>query len=164
MRTLRDRIVEAEEAIGRAPPPAPSTPEQARSQLTGYLRDQCPVASSTMTLVDRLVILAQTNPRMMRVEALAEEARTSVRSLHRLFERYVGVSSKWIVRRARVQDAAERVARGERVDWASIALELGYTDQSHPIRDFRAQVGQTPRAYASNCLARLRNPSTGTKD
>ena len=65
----------------------------------------------------------------------------------------VGVGPKWIVRRSRVQDAAERVARGETVDWAGIAQELGYHDQAHLIRDFREQVGSTPAAYARQCGA-----------
>jgi AraC-like DNA-binding protein len=67
--------------------------------------------------------------------------------------RHVGVGPKWIVRRSRVQDAAERVARGERIDWAATAQELGYHDQAHLIRDFRAQVGFTPAAYARRCAA-----------
>jgi AraC-like DNA-binding protein len=47
-----------------------------------------------------------------------------------------------------VQEAAERAARSEHVDWAALAAELGYADQSHLIRDFRAQIGKTPTEYA----------------
>lgn len=151
MRELVDRVVPAQEVIGRSPPPFPSSPEEARAHLTGYLRGHGAVQSPVMALVDRLVTKVQADPSAARVEALAAEAGVSTRQLHRLFERHVGLSSKWIVRRARVQDAAERVARGERVDWAAIAQELGYHDQSHLIRDFRAQVGQSPAAYARRC-------------
>jgi AraC-like DNA-binding protein len=72
----------------------------------------------------------------------------SSRSLHRMLADYVGMTSKWIVRRARVHIAAERVAHGEQVDWAQLAAELGYSDQAHLIRDFRRQIGHTPAAYA----------------
>lgn len=44
--------------------------------------------------------------------------------------------------------------RGERVDWAAIAQDLGYHDQAHLIRDFRAQIGSTPAAYARRCASR----------
>jgi AraC-like DNA-binding protein len=85
------------------------------------------------------------------VEDLAERVGQSVRALQRAFHRHVGVSPKWVIRRARVQEAAERVALGQRVAWASLANELGYFDQAHLIRDFRAQIGETPAAYAATC-------------
>ena len=113
-----------------------------------------------MTLVNRLVALAQEDRDIMQAQDLAHVAGSSVRSLHRLFERYVGVGPKWIVRRSRVQEAAERVARGERVRWAVIARDLGYHDQAHLIRDFRAQVGATPAAYARRCASVT--PARGT--
>jgi AraC-like DNA-binding protein len=33
------------------------------------------------------------------------------------------------------------------LDWAELALELGYFDQAHLINDFRAIVGCTPVEY-----------------
>jgi AraC-like DNA-binding protein len=151
VRTLVDRVVPARDALGREPPPSPATPEEARARLTEYLRAHGATCSPELALVDRLVEKAQAEARDVTAARLAAEAGVSVRSLHRLFERHVGVGTKWIVRRARVQDAAERVARGERVDWAAVAQELGYHDQAHLIRDFRAQVGETPAAYAKRC-------------
>lgn len=35
-----------------------------------------------------------------------------------------------------------------------VALELGYHDQAHLIRDFREQIGDTPAAYARRCVER----------
>lgn len=151
MRELVDRVVPAREVVGRDPPPPPANPAEAQVHLTAYLRAQAATASPAMALVDRLVAKAQADARIVRADALAAEAGVSTRSLHRLFERYVGVNSRWIVRRARVQDAADRVARGARVDWAEVAQELGYHDQAHLIRDFRAQIGETPAAYAKRC-------------
>ncbi len=52
-----------------------------------------------------------------------------------------------------VQEAAERVAANAPVAWAALALELGYHDQAHLIRDFRAQIGFTPATYARRCAA-----------
>jgi AraC-like DNA-binding protein len=97
--------------------------------------------------------LAQNDRSIAQVEDLARAAALSVRTVHRLFERYVGVGPKWIIRRSRVQEAAERVAANARVDWAELAQELGYHDQAHLIRDFKAQVGFTPAVYAARCGA-----------
>ncbi|WP_437998881.1 helix-turn-helix transcriptional regulator [Sorangium sp. So ce185] len=108
-----------------------------------------PGLDEAMTLAAR----AQRDRDVHRAEDLARIAGVSVRTLHRAFERYIGVGPKWIIRRSRVQEAAERVASGASVAWAALASELGYHDQAHLIRDFKAQVGFTPAAYAARCAA-----------
>jgi AraC-like DNA-binding protein len=114
----------------------------------------CARVDATIAQVNALVARAENDRSISRADDLARIARVSVRSLHRLFEQFVGVSPKWVIRRARVQEAADRVARGVRVDWAATAQDLGYHDQAHLIRDFRAQIGATPTAYARRCAAR----------
>lgn len=154
MRELVDDIVSVQAATGRTScMPANDDFEAVRAHVEAFLRSFEPVRTEQMALADRLVQLVQEDRAIARAEELARVAKMSVRSLHRLFERHVGVGPKWIVRRSRVQDAAERVARGEHVDWARAAQDLGYHDQAHLIRDFRAQVGSTPAAYARRCEA-----------
>ena len=70
------------------------------------------------------------------------------RMLQRLFARYVGVSPKWVIQRYRLNEAAEQLATGESVSQAELALNLGYSDQAHFIRDFKSIVGVSPAAYA----------------
>ena len=41
----------------------------------------------------------------------------------------------------------QRMAEGEG-DWASLALDLGYFDQAHFIKAFKAVVGRSPADYA----------------
>lgn len=152
MSELVNRIVRAERVMKAPPPPAPDDPGHAREALLDYLRAQLPLEPADETeRVNDLVERAQIDRTLATAEDLARVAGVSVRSLHRLLEKHVGVSSKWIVRRARVQDAADRVANGAHVDWAAVADELGYHDQSHLIRDFKAQIGFTPAAYAQRC-------------
>ena len=83
-----------------------------------------------------------------RVGELAAYAGVSVRTLQRLFAEYAGISPAWMLRRLRLVEAAERVARGEQVRWADVAGDLGYSDQAHLSREFTAAVGATPSAYA----------------
>jgi AraC-like DNA-binding protein len=85
----------------------------------------------------------------VRVGELAARHGMSPRSLQRLFRRYVGVSPKWVLRRYRLHEAAERIAEGRDGDWARPALDLGYFDQAHFIRDFKALVGASPAQYAA---------------
>lgn len=152
MRTLLDRVASAGEVMRLPPPVAPQEPELAREALLQYLRSLGPPPSTPqIEQVNALVDGAQSDRAIAKAEDLARVARMSVRSLHRTLERYVGVSSKWIVRRARIQECADRVANGERMDWARVSQELGYHDQAHLIRDFKAQIGYTPSAYAAQC-------------
>ncbi|MGE0791344.1 MAG: DUF6597 domain-containing transcriptional factor [Sandaracinaceae bacterium] len=101
--------------------------------------------------INALVARVREDRSILRVDDLARIDGGSVRQLQRDFKQVVGIGPKWVIRRARVQDAAERVANGERVDWARTAQDLGYHDQAHLIHEFRAQVGWTPEAYARRC-------------
>ncbi len=131
-----------------------------------FLRSREPVRDDNIELAARAVLVAREDPSMGRTRELADRVAVSARTLERLFRRYVGVSPKWIIRRYRVHEACERVASGEPPCWSALAQELGYFDQAHFIRDFKAQVGRTPAQYAELCAtnrsgSRKRAP-TGT--
>ena len=95
-----------------------------------------------------IVALAAAEPGISRVDDLAQRVSTSVRRLQRLFAEYVGVGPKWVIRRYRLHEITERMAAGERIDWARLAAELGYSDQTHLSRDFTSIVGESPTRYA----------------
>ncbi|MEV6968283.1 helix-turn-helix transcriptional regulator [Hamadaea sp. NPDC051192] len=69
------------------------------------------------------------------------------RTLHRLATRYVGLSPAEMIRRRRLQEAAERVRTEPGVSLAEIATELGYADHGHLTREFRERLGFTPSGY-----------------
>jgi AraC-like DNA-binding protein len=87
------------------------------------------------------------DPGLTRVEDLCAHAGYSPRTLQRLFREYVGVTPKWVLDRIRLHEAAERMADGHH-DWAALALDLGFFDQAHFIKAFKAVVGRSPAAYA----------------
>ncbi|MFD8782294.1 DUF6597 domain-containing transcriptional factor [Kitasatospora sp. NPDC059599] len=104
-----------------------------------------PVVEEVAAMVDRIT----GRPDLRRVDDLAGEFGLSVRRLQRLFAEYVGASPKWVLRRARLHEAAERAGRGGELDLAALAAELGYADQAHLTRDFTAAVGEPPARYAA---------------
>lgn len=81
---------------------------------------------------------------------IARRFNLGVRTLQRTFDRYVGVGPKWVIRRYRLQEAADRLSGVEGVDLPDIAISLGYFDQAHFINDFKALVGVSPAEYARN--------------
>jgi AraC-like DNA-binding protein len=85
---------------------------------------------------------------LVRVEQVAAAAGVTVRTLQRLFARYVGVGPKSVLARYRLHDAVATMdATGGDVVLAALAASLGWFDQAHFSRDFRDVVGVTPTAY-----------------
>jgi AraC-like DNA-binding protein len=100
----------------------------------------------------RLVEAAAADRSIRRAADLAVHAGVSLRQLQRVFADHVGASPKWVIRRYRLYDIAERAVRTERTDWAALAAELGYADQAHLVRDFTAAFGVSPQRYAERAL------------
>ncbi|MGH8776520.1 MAG: helix-turn-helix domain-containing protein [Jiangellaceae bacterium] len=82
-----------------------------------------------------------------RVGQVAARFDLPVWRLQRLFAEHVGVTPKWVLMRSRLHDATDAVADEMQPDWARLAAELGYYDQAHLIRAFKAAIGMTPVEY-----------------
>jgi AraC-like DNA-binding protein len=121
-------------------------PEMAEA-LESYLLALDPEPDPLVEQVRALVGLAEQDRSLTRAEQLACHASMSLRSLERLFTEYVGIGPKWVVSRWRILDAAAAAHGGDPVDWAALAVELGFTDQAHLTRAFTAVVGTPPAAY-----------------
>lgn len=63
------------------------------------------------------------------------------------FRRAVGLTPKTYVRIKRFQRALGLAVGGDNPDWSSIAADVGLTDQSHLIREFKSFAGVTPEQY-----------------
>lgn len=83
------------------------------------------------------------------VERMADAAGVSRQCLSRRFRDTVGVTPKLYCMLARFQAGLAHAGRGADVDWASVAADLGYADQSHMIREFRRFSSLTPNDLAS---------------
>lgn len=121
-----------------------------------FLMERLPKRDAEVDQITALVERTVGDRVVTRVEQLADESGLSIRTLQRRFTRFVGVSPKWVIQRYRLHDAMTRVAQGDAVNWSTLALELGYFDQPHFIRDFKALVGRTPAEYAAHCDRLLR--------
>ena len=93
------------------------------------------------------------------VGKLARDLGLSNRRFIDVFNFEVGVKPKLFVRIRRFQRVLQQVNHLPLVDWAQLALEQGYFDQSHLIRDFVAFSGISPADYLRRLHA-LRNDGT----
>ena len=103
-------------------------------------------------------------PAGIRIGDVVAELGYSQRHVLSLFQRWVGLSPKQYGRIRRFQQMLTSVARSTapsddpaalelraappaEPDWAELALQHGYYDQSHLVRDFKEFAGLTPRGY-----------------
>ncbi len=82
-------------------------------------------------------------------DLVAEEGSVSYRRFLELFRRHVGPTPKRMQRILRFYQVFERLQSQSSVDWAGLSLELGYADQAHFIREFRAFSGYRPSEFAA---------------
>ena len=78
---------------------------------------------------------------------IAERVGFSQRRFIELFRNQIGMTPKLYCRVQRFQGVITRVEKAMDVDWADVALECGYFDQSHFNHDFREFSGLSPTEY-----------------
>lgn len=113
-----------------------------------FLRQRLPEPDDNVLLVNRIIDYIIAHRDVTKVDDLARRFDIGKRTLERLFSQYVGVSPKWVIQRHRLHEATELLANGAALDWPKLALDLGYFDQAHFIKDFKTIVGMSPAEYA----------------
>ena len=106
-----------------------------------------PELDQTLAVISSIAAAIVQTPAITKVDHIVERFGINKRALQRLFNQYVGVSPKWMIKRYRLHEVIDRVAAGRAVNWSRLALELGYFDQTHFIKDFKALVGKSPAEY-----------------
>lgn len=106
-----------------------------------------PPVGEEVERVGRIVDAIAVDRSVNTLDDLVARWRTGRRALQRMFNEYVGVGPKWVINRYRMHEALERMQQDDGLEWARLALELGYFDQAHFIRDFKALVGCPPAEY-----------------
>ncbi len=158
--SLTDKLLTLTEAFGpdgnelETRALACADPREGFGIVQDFLRSLGPEPDPAIELVGRIAERAATDRDITRVDHLVKAFGLGTRKLQRLFDDYVGVSPKWIIQRYRLHEAAERIAAGTATDGATLALDLGYADQAHFIRDFKKLVGSSPAEYARAYRAR----------
>ncbi len=151
---LTDRTISIREALGYDPRTLEKhifeqhDGESMAKLAENFLLEYLPEPDESVAFIRKIVQAVIDDRRITKVEQITESFGIGARSLQRLFGRYVGVSPKWIIQRYRLQEAAMLLEQGGRIDGAALAQELGFYDQAHFIKQFKAIIGRTPEEYA----------------
>jgi len=118
-----------------------------------FFRTRLPECETSSALKIRdLIEEIAANRNITRVEQVALMMGLTLRPLQRAFQRHAGVSPKWVINRYRLQEAADMLANDLDLKMSDLALQLGYFDQAHFIRDFKSTIGKTPLEYKNGAL------------
>jgi AraC-like DNA-binding protein len=134
---------ELADAVGGAMPDLAA----ATAAVTSWLAGRIGTVTADGRLANAMADLMTTDATVLTVQDAARRMRVSVRTLQRLAHRAVGLPPAAIIRRRRLQEAAQRIREDPTVTLASVAAEIGYADQGHLARDFRAVLGLTASQY-----------------
>ena len=90
---------------------------------------------------------------ILRVDQLARRLDLSIRSLQRLCKKYIGLPPLAVIRRYRLQEAAQRLREDPSVTVAQVAAELDYADHAHLTADFRRVLRFSPSLYRQQTIS-----------
>lgn len=87
----------------------------------------------------------------LKISELAKMSGYSVRYVNSVFTTEMGIPPKEFCRIIRFQKCLSDMCRGysghDRLDLAAMSMDLGYSDESHMIRDFKEFTQRTPLAF-----------------
>lgn len=120
------------------------------AEVNAFLRAHRPMPDRQRALVMEIVQAMRTAPPESRVIDLAAGYGVTARTLQRMFAQHVGATPKQVLQRFRRQQAADQLSQHRTTSLARLAADLGYFDQSHLARDFRATLGRSPSAIEAS--------------
>jgi AraC-like DNA-binding protein len=143
---LTDRIVALEDLWGRSGRELPTQIEWLEAALLRRLAawEERRISSVSVHGLTDLIVVSRGR---VSVGHLARAAGVSRHHLTRTFRESVGIGPKLYGRLTRFRAALRFAARSGSVEWAQVAAETGYADQSHMISEFRQFSGFTPDAF-----------------
>lgn len=141
---LDTRLHRFAQDVASAPTPAERA-HTAERAITRLLEER-PLSEREL-LANAILDELRARPRPRTGDALARRFGVSERTVQRALMETIGHGPKWISRRIRLQEVALALATRPDDAVASIAADLGYTDQSHLTADFRGVAGITPSDY-----------------
>ncbi|MET1000074.1 MAG: helix-turn-helix transcriptional regulator [Marmoricola sp.] len=152
-RSLRDTTVAARTVFDPATADALRTlgpedsSEACRDQFTEVLTRLATTPDDDYRLLLDVIALMLDDRSLLRVNQVEEHCGVGTRTLQRLFERYVGVSPKWVLSRYRMHDVVTDLDAGYGGSLADLAAKYGWFDQAHFTREFTELIGVPPGVY-----------------
>ena len=151
MSTLTDKVLPLSSVTDSLPPSSILQPDldPEKRILIALSWLETLITHSTFTEVRRIAEVADrmiAKKGLINMESQASEAGISRRHLEREFKKVIGLTPKYFARVVQFSNIFEAMQARDNA-WVDIALNSGYFDQSHFIRNFKAFTGESPSQY-----------------
>ena len=159
--TLNEKIVPAEEIFGagimalREEILSKKTSEEKFKTAVTWLehrfqRSKVPPAE-LLSVVDKL----HTNT-VANYSKIVREYPKTPKHLIDQFKKYIGLTPKYYQRILRFHEILGQIHRSEKIEWAQIAYQCEYADQSHFIKEFKHFSGFNPQKFIQQDLHQMK--------
>lgn len=132
---LRERLLETPDVAERF------------NRLEEFLLTQALTVLEVDRCLNFSLSLLRHTPEALTIRELSDILGISQRHLIDKFTRHVGLRPKLLSRIFKFQKALATIENDRPLVWAELALECGYYDQSHFIREFQSFSGMNPSRY-----------------
>ncbi len=130
--------------------PALSTTAERIHLLEQLLLRRAKAGGPPEPLIGRAVASLRQRQGREGIDALAARLAVSERQLERKFREQVGINPKAFARITRFQVLMQAMRQGSPRALTGIALECGFYDQAHFIKEFKAFTGINPKAFLAD--------------
>ncbi|MEV4350987.1 helix-turn-helix domain-containing protein [Actinoplanes sp. NPDC049596] len=144
------------EVVSRAMTGADDRHRRAVEAFSDWLVATLPPPDDEARLANEAAAAIDGDPEIRTVKDATDRLGLSARALQRLASRYVGLPPLAMIRRRRLQEAAERLRAEPETTLATVAADLGYSDHAHLANEFRSVLGLTLSNYRQQVQARPR--------
>ncbi len=114
--------------------------------------------------IDSIAKIILQNPQAFNLERTAREACLSYRQFEKRFEQLVGITPKYFARISRFYEAFLLRESKPELDWLSVAVQTGYNDYQHLVKDFKEFAGATPNVFMQQSSQKPSNSFSSTND
>ncbi|PWA12857.1 AraC family transcriptional regulator [Pueribacillus theae] len=115
--------------------------------LEKYFLAQNPLSWSWNPAVKFALTEFRNSPYIHSISDTVEQIGMSPKRFIQLFKEEVGMTPKRFCRLMRFQKVILAIGQGKRIEWMDVAIDSGYYDQAHFIKEFHAFSGLTPTNY-----------------
>lgn len=111
------------------------------------IRRYSPIPSHDDLLIQRGLEIVKNSKGQINAGYLSECLNTTPKTLERKFSKYLGKTTKQIIKLIRFQEILQDFSVNKNVSVTEYAYRNGYFDQSHFIKDFKTYSGYTPNDF-----------------
>ncbi len=111
------------------------------------LKRYSPIPSHDSLLIQRGFGIVKQSKGQTNARHLSESLYTSQKTLERKFSRYLGKTTKQVIKLVRFQEILQEFSVNKNISLSEYAYMNGYFDHSHFIKDFKSYSGYTPKEF-----------------